>query len=120
MAPDSDVVLMFNEKNNATLFDCWTIKHKQPPQDMELTDEKGRKGTVDWNLTYGKEISGVTTFEFNRKLNTTDPFDRVIDPTAKTQVIWSYNIDTKPQKTDSGYQFQQHDDMNNIELVLGG
>jgi hypothetical protein len=119
MAPNSDVVLLFILPNtNGTLLDCFTLKHKQPPLDTSLVDEKGKRGTNDWHLTYAREVNGISTFEFYRYLDTNDSFDHVIDPSAKTNVIWSYNLDTKPTQNEKGYKFQQHDDMHNIILVL--
>jgi hypothetical protein len=120
MAPKSDVAVLFiAPKGNGTVFDAWTLAHAQPPFDTDLKDNTGKKGTNDWLLTSANEVGGLSTFEFNRKLNTGDSFDRIIDPTAQTKLIWAYNLDSKPYKDFWGYwKFNEHDNMDSTTIVF--
>eukprot|EP00761_Pharyngomonas_kirbyi_P001506 gb/GECH01001510.1/.p1 GENE.gb/GECH01001510.1/~~gb/GECH01001510.1/.p1 ORF type:complete len:742 (+),score=171.60 gb/GECH01001510.1/:1-2226(+) len=83
---EADIMLGWIEKDgNAIITDRWAEKEGLPKNDTILG------GTDDVSLVSGEIVNGHVKLEIERKLDTGDPFDHVIntDPKNQSQVIWA-------------------------------
>ncbi|WOF16743.1 hypothetical protein F1737_08590 [Methanoplanus sp. FWC-SCC4] len=88
---DADIILGGVKSDGAYIYDMYSTGNFGPhPPDTEL------QGINNINNYEGTEKSGETTIEFSRKLNTGDPFDKVIKPGSGQKIIWALADSDEP------------------------
>ena len=82
---NADIVFGMVENGQATVLDSFSTGDFGPHN----ADVK-QGGTDDLLVVAGAEIDSTTTIEFERKLDTGDPRDVVLERGTPVQIIWAY------------------------------
>lgn len=93
---------------NNTPLDCFGPKHGGPVED---TEEPG--GTNDLTNAHITQDQQTTTYTWQRKLNTNDPYDIIFQPNAYYRLLYAYG------NLSDGFQLpHSHEDRGTIDIYL--